>query len=80
MFGGRWMKQAGDRVLVIFRADLGTDAWNVQGGVGINVWRQLDLLVEYRHIKYNHNEGSGISRYIYDASESGPLFGFGFHF
>jgi hypothetical protein len=80
MFGGRWLKQAGDRVLVIFRADVGTDSWNVQGGVGINVWRQLDLLVEYRHIKYNHDEGVGPSRYVYDASESGPLFGFGFHF
>ena len=80
MFGGRWMKQAGDRALLIFRADFGTDAWNVQGGVGINVWRRFDILIEYRHIKYNHSQGSGSSRFVYDVSESGPLFGFGFHF
>jgi hypothetical protein len=80
LFGGRWMKQAGDRVLLIFRADLGSDAWNVQGGAGINVWRQLDIFIEYKHIKYNHSQGSGSSRFVYDASESGPLFGFGFHF
>ena len=80
MFGGRWMKQAGDRVVLIFRADLGSDAWNVQGGVAINVWRQLDVLIQYKHIKFNRSEGSGATRFVYDASESGPFLGFGFHF
>lgn len=80
MFGGRWMRQAGERAILIFRADLGSDAWNVQGGVGINVWRQLDVVIEYRHIKYNRSEGTGAERFVYDASESGPLFGIGFHF
>ena len=80
LFGGRWLRQAGDRALLIFRADLGSDAWNVQAGVGIKVWRSLDVLVEYRHLKYNRSTGSGGDRFVYDASESGPLFGMGFHF
>jgi len=80
LLGGRWMRQAGNRAVLILRADIGSDAWNVQGGIGINIWRQLDILVEYRHIMYNRQHISGGTRFIYDASESGPLFGFGFHF
>ena len=52
----------------------------MNGGVAINVWRKLDLLIEYRHIDINHEQGSGGDFFAYDATESGPLFGFGLHF
>jgi hypothetical protein len=80
LLGGRWVKKVHPRVGLIARADFGSDVWQVNGGVGINVWRKLDLLIQYRHVDIDHEQGSGNDFFAYDGTESGPLFGFGLHF
>ncbi len=80
LLGGRYIAQVHPRAGLVFRADFGKDIWIVNGGVGINVWRRFDMLIEYRYIRINHEQGSGASFFAYDATEQGPLFGFAVHF
>ncbi len=80
LLGGRYIIQVHPRVGLMLRSDFGKDIWMVNGGVGINVWRRFDLLIEYRYIRINHEQGSGASFFAYDATEQGPLFGFAVHF
>ena len=78
--GGRWSRNVHPRVALVVRADGGSDAFNFQGGVGFAIARRLFLLVEYKYLKFDHKQGSGADFFGYDASETGPLFGFGLHF
>ena len=78
--GGRWLRNVHPRVSLVFRADGGADAYNIQGGVAFRIKRRIVVLVEYKYLKFNHQQGSGADFFAYDASEKGPLFGFGLQF
>ena len=70
--GGRWIKQVHPRVGLTFRADAGAGVVNVQGGVGFKVANPLVLLVEYRYLNWDHEQGSGRDFFAYDGTEQGP--------
>ena len=78
--GGRWSKQVHPRVLLMFRGDAGADAYNFQGGASINLFKRGFLLLQYKYLNFDYEDGMGRDRRGYDASEAGPLFGFGVRF
>ena len=69
------MKALHCRIFLRFRADAGTDVFNVQGGVDITVvdWLVLDL--QYKYVNFDHSDGVGLDLFRYDVTEQGPLFG-----
>ena len=80
LLGGRYIVQVHPRVGLVARIDFGVDTFTAGGGAGINVWRRLDLLIEYKYIRIVHEQGSGDSFFKYDGTEQGLLFGFALHF
>lgn len=80
LLGGRYIVRVHPRVGLVARADIGADIFAASGGVGINIWRGLDLLIQYKIISIDHDHGSGATYFRYDATEQGPLFGIGVHF
>ncbi len=54
--------------------------WDATALVGYTFWEHGTLLLGYRAVGVNHDEGSGKSAFTFDATLSGPILGVGFTF
>lgn len=49
--------------------------WHVNGLVHFQPWRYVAIIVGYRVLDQDYEEGSGVNRFKYDMRISGPLAG-----
>lgn len=54
--------------------------WDATATVGYTLWEHGTLLLGYRAVGVNHDEGSGKSAFKFDATLSGPILGLAFTF
>ncbi len=54
--------------------------WDATAALGYTFWKHGTLLVGYRAVGVNHDEGSGRSAFKFDATLSGPILGLAFTF
>lgn len=86
IIGARYMRQLHPRIGLVVRGDVGgfklgsQYTWNVQGGIGISLTKWLGLLLEYKYLQVDYQEGEGDDFFEYDATEQGPLFAIAIRF
>ncbi|MEL7640760.1 MAG: hypothetical protein AAGU21_14050 [Solidesulfovibrio sp.] len=54
--------------------------WDATAAIGYTFWEHGTLLLGYRAVGVNHDEGSGRSAFTFDATLSGPILGLAFTF
>ena len=75
----RW--PLGERWEAFLRGDVGgfgvgSDfTWHAYAIAGYALTERLGLMLGYRYIDYDYDDGEGVDRFIYDAEEHGPLLG-----
>jgi hypothetical protein len=86
IIGARLMADLTDRWLLIVRGDVGGFGvnsdfmWNLSTFVGYEAWEDRILLMGYRFLDVDYEEGNGADRFQYDVLSHGPLVGFVFRF
>ena len=55
-------------------------AWQAWGNFSWRFSKLASLALGYRHLDWDYEEGSGPTRFTYDAYLSGPVVGVTFHF
>lgn len=84
--GARLMVDLSDRWLLVLRGDIGgfgvnsDRMWTLFGFLGYEMWRNRLLLIGYRAMDVDYEEGEGANRFEYDVLSHGPLLGFIFRF
>jgi hypothetical protein len=75
-FGNKWMLSArGD----IGGFGVGCDfTWNVAAMVHFQAWKYAEIVVGYRALDQDYEDGSGASRFKYDMRLAGPLLALNF--
>lgn len=54
--------------------------WDVTAALGYTFWKHGTMLLGYRAVGVNHDEGSGKNAFKFDATLSGPIVGMAFTF
>lgn len=54
--------------------------WDATAALGYTFWKHGTVLLGYRAVGVNHDEGSGKSAFKFDATLSGPILGLAFTF
>jgi len=54
--------------------------WDAMGLIGYKLWEHGTLFAGYRGVGVNHTEGSGASKFVFDATLHGPVLGLAFTF
>ena len=84
--GGRLPANLSDRVLFLFRGDIGgfgagSDfTWNIETGLGFRLTRRAELQVQFKVLDVDYDEGVGRDFYAYDVVSPGVLIAFPIHF
>ena len=77
--GGRWTSNFSDRWKFIGRVDIATGGsdttWNVVGMFDYRFRDWGSVFFGYKYMDFDYEDGSGPSRYAYDATQEGPLAG-----
>ena len=55
-------------------------AWNVVAVLGYRISRGISIGAGYRILDVDYDKGSGLRRFEYDVTTSGPVLGLAFHF
>ena len=74
------MRKVHPRVALSFRADPGTDAFNLQGSAAFRIAKRVVIVAQYKYLNFDHRQETDLADFGYDATEQGALIGFGLHF
>ena len=81
--GGRVTSQLSDRWKFVGRADVGTGGsdvtWNLVGMFDYRFRDWGSVFFGYKWMDFDYEDGSGVNRYAYDATQQGPLAGLAFY-
>ena len=81
--GGRWTSRMSDRWKFIGRADVATGGsdvtWNLSGMFDYRFRDWGSVFFGYKYMNFDYENGSGVNRYVYDATQQGPLAGLAFY-
>ena len=88
IIGGRFYAYLGKKLLVWLRGDIGgfdvgdsSDfAWNVVAGAGYEITDSMTLMLAYRILDIDYDDGSGNDRFEFDAQMQGPMIGLAIRF
>lgn len=86
VLGGRFRADLGERWQLIARGDLGGFGvgseltWNVAVNALYRASRHTSLVMGYRRLDIDYEQGSAGERFVYDVATSGPQLGIAFHF
>ena len=84
--GGRLPANLSDRVLFLFRGDIGgfgagSDfTWNIETGLGFRLTRRAELQVQFKVLDVDYEAGVGRDFYAYDVVSPGVVIAFPIHF
>ena len=84
--GGRLTASLSDRVLFLFRGDIGgfgagSDfTWNIETGLGFRLSRRAELQVQFKALGVDYEEGVGRDFYAYDVVSPGVVIAIPIHF
>ncbi|RJP66346.1 MAG: hypothetical protein C4532_16160 [Candidatus Abyssobacteria bacterium SURF_17] len=86
--GGRIQARLTEKLIVNLRGDIGgfdisgsSDfAWNVLAALGYNLRENVTLMVGYRALGVDYDDGNGDDRFEYDVTMSGPYVGMAYRF
>jgi hypothetical protein len=84
--GVRWIPAMGEVWGLFVRADIGgfgagSDfAWQFRTGAQRRVSEHVSVSLGYRMMKFDYEDGTGLSRFVYDTYLSGAEIGVGFNF
>jgi hypothetical protein len=77
--GGRVTAEINDKWDFIGRADYGfggsNGTWNLVGMLDYRFRNWGSVFFGYKWMDFDYKSGSGINRYVYDATQQGPLAG-----
>jgi len=81
--GGRWTARLSERWKFVGRVDLGTGGSDMTSNLsGFFDYRFRDwgsVFIGYRYMDFDYEDGTGVNRYAYDATQEGPLAGLAIH-
>jgi hypothetical protein len=86
LVGVRYSWPLGDKWTLVWRGDIGgfgvgSDfSWHTTAYASWQVAEQGNVLIGYRHMDVDYEDGSGASRFKMDVSEGGPTVGFAWSF
>jgi len=86
LVGLRYAVPLGDRWLLIAKGDVGgfgagSDfSWHATALAAWQVSELVHLLIGYRHIDVDYDDGSGRDRFVWDLTEAGPTLGVAWRF
>jgi hypothetical protein len=84
--GVRYAWPLGEKWTLVWRADIGgfgvgSDfSWHTTAYAGWRLNEHANVLIGYRHLDVDYDDGEGANRFLMDVSEGGPTLGFAWTF